>query len=91
VPRAGRLRRRPGIARRQRRRDLQWDGALELVIRDDGHGGADPARGSGLIGLADRVEALGGSIEVSSPPGEGTRILARLPAAGGLAGRGPVI
>jgi signal transduction histidine kinase len=42
-------------------------------------GGADPARGSGLIGLRDRAEALGGSIEVSSPPGEGTLILVRLP------------
>src|SRR5205085_10554996 len=48
------------------------DGALELSIRDDGSGGADPARGSGLIGLTDRVHALGGTIEVARPVGEGT-------------------
>jgi len=54
------------------------DGRLHLSIRDDGVGGADPARGSGLIGLRDRAEALGGSIEVSSPPGEGTLILVEL-------------
>jgi signal transduction histidine kinase len=55
------------------------DGCLHLSIRDDGAGGADPARGSGLIGLRDRVEALGGSLEVSSPSGEGTLILVQLP------------
>jgi len=55
------------------------DGCVHLSIRDDGVGGADPARGSGLIGLRDRVEALGGSLEVSSPPGEGTLILVQLP------------
>jgi signal transduction histidine kinase len=55
------------------------DGCLHLSIRDDGAGGADPARGSGLIGLRDRAEALGGSLEVSSPPGEGTLILVQLP------------
>jgi signal transduction histidine kinase len=55
------------------------DDCLHLSIRDDGVGGADPARGSGLIGLRDRVEALGGSIEFSSPPGKGTLILVRLP------------
>ncbi len=55
------------------------DGCLHLSIRDDGAGGADPARGSGLIGLRDRVEALGGSLEVSSPPGEGTLIGVQLP------------
>jgi signal transduction histidine kinase len=42
-------------------------------------GGADPARGSGLIGLRDRAEALGGSLEVSSPPGKGTLIGVQLP------------
>jgi PAS domain S-box-containing protein len=52
---------------------------LELSIRDDGVGGADPARGSGLVGLADRVEALGGSIRVSSHAGQGTQITAELP------------
>ena len=55
------------------------DDCLHLSIRDDGVGGADPARGSGLIGLRDRAEALSGSIEVSSPPGEGTLILVQLP------------
>jgi signal transduction histidine kinase len=53
--------------------------SLRLSIRDDGAGGADPAGGSGLIGLRDRAEALGGSLEVSSPPGEGTLILVQLP------------
>jgi len=55
------------------------NGNLLLSIRDDGVGGADPARGSGLVGLSDRVEALGGSICVRSRPGEGTRITAELP------------
>ena len=41
-------------------------------VRDDGVGGADPARGTGLVGLRDRVEAAGGHIEVDSPPGGGT-------------------
>ena len=59
------------------------DGVLQLSIRDDGDGGADPTRGSGLIGLADRVEALGGRIEVVSPPGEGTSLLVTLPVEGG--------
>jgi GAF domain-containing protein len=52
---------------------------LRLSIRDDGIGGADPAGGSGLIGLRDRVQAVGGAIEVSSPPGEGTAIVVELP------------
>jgi signal transduction histidine kinase len=55
------------------------DGSLLLSIRDDGVGGADPARGSGLAGLADRVEALGGSIRVHSAAGAGTRITVNLP------------
>jgi signal transduction histidine kinase len=55
------------------------DGHLMLSIRDDGIGGADRSRGSGLVGLADRVEALGGSISIESPPGAGTRITAELP------------
>lgn len=50
------------------------DGVLELKIDDDGVGGADPSRGSGLTGLADRVEALGGTIWTTSPPGEGTSL-----------------
>jgi signal transduction histidine kinase len=54
-------------------------GSLLLSIRDDGVGGADPARGSGLAGLADRVEALGGSIRVHSTAGTGTHITVDLP------------
>jgi signal transduction histidine kinase len=57
----------------------QRDALLHLSIRDDGIGGADPAAGSGLIGLRDRVQALGGSIEVTSHPGEGTAIVVDLP------------
>jgi signal transduction histidine kinase/uncharacterized protein YoaH (UPF0181 family) len=57
----------------------QRDTLLHLSIRDDGVGGADPTRGTGLIGLRDRVQALGGSIEVRSPSGAGTAILVELP------------
>jgi signal transduction histidine kinase len=53
--------------------------ALLVEIVDDGSGGADPAAGTGLRGLADRVDALGGQLEVESPPGAGTRVTARLP------------
>jgi signal transduction histidine kinase len=55
------------------------DDTLRLSVRDDGVGGADPAGGSGLVGLTDRVDALGGRITVSSPPGKGTAILLELP------------
>jgi signal transduction histidine kinase/PAS domain-containing protein len=54
-------------------------GVLTLSIRDDGIGGADPSRGSGIIGLKDRVEALGGEISVLSPPGRGTTLHVQLP------------
>jgi signal transduction histidine kinase len=54
-----------------------------VSIRDDGVGGADLTRGTGLIGLRDRVEALGGTVALASPPGEGTSILVQLPIAGG--------
>jgi PAS domain S-box-containing protein len=57
----------------------QRDGRLLLSVRDDGIGGADAALGSGLVGLTDRVEALGGAIRVSSRPGEGTRVAVELP------------
>jgi signal transduction histidine kinase len=57
----------------------QDNGRLTVVIADDGIGGADPSRSSGLRGLADRVEALGGSLAVDSPPGGGTRVVAELP------------
>jgi signal transduction histidine kinase len=52
-----------------------------VLIADDGVGGADPSAGSGLRGVADRVEALGGRFLVESPPGGGTRLLAEIPAA----------
>jgi PAS domain S-box-containing protein len=55
------------------------DGSLDVVVADDGIGGADPERGSGLRGLVDRVEALGGRLELASPPGRGTRVHAALP------------
>jgi signal transduction histidine kinase len=54
-------------------------GVLELSIGDDGVGGADPGRGSGLIGLTDRIDALGGTIEVTSPTGQGTTLRVMLP------------
>jgi signal transduction histidine kinase len=50
-------------------------------VADDGVGGADPGGGSGLRGLADRVEALDGRLRVSSPPAGGTTIRAELPCA----------
>jgi signal transduction histidine kinase len=53
----------------------------ELEIRDDGVGGANPDRGSGLIGLVDRVEAIGGTIRITSRPGAGTSLLVTLPIA----------
>jgi PAS domain S-box-containing protein len=55
------------------------DAFVRLAIRDDGIGGADPSRGSGLIGLHDRVEALGGELEVRSVPGAGTTLTAEIP------------
>jgi signal transduction histidine kinase len=51
------------------------------LISDDGAGGADPANGSGLIGLVDRVEAVGGHLSVSSPAGVGTSLAATIPCA----------
>jgi PAS domain S-box-containing protein len=56
------------------------DGRVTIAIVDDGIGGADPTLGSGLRGLADRVEALGGSLRVTSPAGQGTVVEAELPA-----------
>jgi PAS domain S-box-containing protein len=55
------------------------NGDVQLSVADDGVGGADPTRGSGLVGLRDRVEALGGSISLSSPPDEGTSIVVHIP------------
>jgi signal transduction histidine kinase len=55
------------------------DGGVTVEVRDDGSGGVDPTRGSGLSGLGDRVSALGGTLEVDSPAGAGTTIRARIP------------
>jgi signal transduction histidine kinase len=55
---------------------------VRVVVEDDGVGGADPARGSGLRGLADRVETLGGQLRVESRPGAGTRLAAEIPLGG---------
>jgi PAS domain S-box-containing protein len=55
------------------------DGRAVIEVSDDGVGGADAGRGSGLRGLSDRVEALGGRLEVESPPGSGTRLRAEIP------------
>ncbi len=57
------------------------DGAVEIEVRDDGVGGANPAAGTGLRGLGDRVSALDGELAVSSPAGEGTTVRARIPLA----------
>ena len=61
------------------------DGRLWVCVRDDGVGGADPACGSGLVGLKDRVEAFGGTMTLESPSGEGTTLVAQLPLPGGTA------
>jgi signal transduction histidine kinase len=58
------------------------DAIMQLAIRDDGIGGADPRHGSGLVGLSDRIEALGGTLEVTSPPGSGTTLLIEIPVEG---------
>ena len=55
------------------------EGVLRVRVRDDGRGGADLGRGSGLVGLKDRVEALGGRITLDSPPGAGTTLDVVLP------------
>jgi len=54
-------------------------GLVRVGVRDDGFGGADPARGSGLVGLKDRVEATGGTLRVDSRAGQGTSLLVELP------------
>jgi signal transduction histidine kinase len=58
------------------------DEQLTVMVKDDGCGGADPAGGSGLIGLWDRVEALGGTMVLTSPPGLGTTLRVELPLSG---------
>ena len=54
------------------------DGRLTVIVRDDGVGGADQAKGSGLRGLADRVEALGGRLAIESTPRSGTTLTAEI-------------
>jgi signal transduction histidine kinase len=55
------------------------DGTLRVCVRDDGIGGADPGLGSGLVGLKDRIEALGGTFSMHSPAGGGTTVTCELP------------
>jgi signal transduction histidine kinase len=55
------------------------DESLDLLVADDGIGGADSGKGSGLIGLKDRIEALGGNLRVASPPGGGTALTITIP------------
>jgi signal transduction histidine kinase len=66
-------------------------GTLRVCVRDDGVGGADPLRGSGLVGLKDRIEALGGTLSMHSPAGGGTTLSCELPvsAGGGQPDAGP--
>jgi signal transduction histidine kinase len=52
---------------------------LKFEVTDDGRGGADPFAGSGILGLRDRAEAVGGTLFVISPPGKGTVVTAQLP------------
>jgi signal transduction histidine kinase len=60
--------------------ELSAPGAIvRLAIRDDGIGGADPAQGSGLVGVSDRIEAVGGTLAVTSPAGGGTTLLIEIP------------
>jgi glucose-6-phosphate-specific signal transduction histidine kinase len=55
------------------------ESAVEVEVVDDGVGGANAERGSGLRGLADRLSAVDGELSVHSPPGEGTRVHASIP------------
>jgi signal transduction histidine kinase len=71
-----------------RLRAYRDEDTIRVVVRDDGIGGADPARGSGLIGLIDRIGAIGGRVVIESPLGRGTSIVAVLPAAADRS-RGP--
>ena len=60
---------------------IRVDDSLRVEVRDDGRGGAGPARGSGLRGLADRVAALDGGLTCVSPPGGGTVLRVEIPCA----------
>jgi signal transduction histidine kinase len=63
-------------------------GTLRVCVRDDGVGGADPRRGSGLVGLKDRIEALGGTFSMDSPAGAGTTVCCELPVLAGAGQQG---
>ena len=71
----GQARARIGRARRTRHAGT----VVRLAIPDDGIGGADPAGGSGLTGLCDRIEALSGTLDLNSPFGHGTALLIEIP------------
>lgn len=58
------------------------DGQIRATVSDDGIGGADPGRGSGLTGLADRIAAVGGTLTITSPPGAGTTLTTTIPQPG---------
>jgi signal transduction histidine kinase len=62
---------------------VRSNGYATVTVSDDGIGGADPAAGSGLRGLAARVEALNGRLDVDSPPEGGTSVKAEIPCGGG--------
>jgi signal transduction histidine kinase len=57
------------------------NGRVTVAVEDDGIGGADPENGTGLVGLTDRIEALGGRLDIDSPRGRGTRLTAQIPCA----------
>jgi signal transduction histidine kinase len=66
-------------ARTARVRVAHGDGVLKIEVGDDGVGGADPVAGTGLRGLADRIDVLGGRLRVDSPAGGGTTVSAAIP------------
>ena len=73
---------RRGAGRGELRAAAQLDGStLRVEVADDGVGGADGGRGSGIRGLQDRVAALGGRLSIESPRGQGTRVIAEIPVA----------
>jgi signal transduction histidine kinase len=68
-------------ASRARIKARRTNGGLVIEVEDDGVGGAEASRGTGLRGLADRVEAQGGRLAIESPPGRGTRVVGEIPCA----------
>ena len=58
-----------------------FDHELRLVVRDNGVGGASLEAGTGMLGIGDRIDAVGGSLEIESPPGAGTTVTMRIPLA----------